>query len=98
MNSKYDKIFIGLILGTVAPFVVFFIVYCVKFLGQYSLNEVIGQIRELDLSSKIIALSVFLSNLLLFYLFYRVRKDRVCKGILFATFLYAFLVIYLKYL
>lgn len=98
IKNKYDKMFIGLLMGVLAPFIVFLTVYLAKFWGEYSLKEVLEQIQELDLASKIVALSVFLSNMILFYVMYRMRKDRICKGILWATFLYAFLVIYLKYL
>lgn len=98
IKNKYDKMFIGLLMGVLAPFIVFLTVYLTKFWGEYSLKEVLEQIQELDLASKIVALSVFLSNMILFYVMYRMRKDRICKGILWATFLYAFLVIYLKYL
>lgn len=98
MRKKYDKMFVGLLMGIFAPTLVFFIIYIVKFWNEYTLSEVLMKIEELDLTSKIIALSVFFSNLLLFYIMYRMRKDRICKGILLATFLYAFLVISIKYL
>lgn len=97
MKVKFDKMFLGLLAGVLAPSVVFLVIYLVKYAGIYSLKIIVEQIQALDLGAKIIALSVFLSNLLLFYAFYRVRWDKFCKGILLATFLYAFLVISMKF-
>lgn len=97
MKEKCDKMFLGLLAGVLAPSLIFFVMYLVKYAGKYSLQTIIEQIQALDLGAKIIALSVFLANLVLFYVFYRVRWDKFCKGILLATFLYAFLVISMKF-
>ncbi|PVX52618.1 hypothetical protein C7377_0947 [Balneicella halophila] len=97
MKAKYDKMFLGLLAGVFAPTLVFFIVYIVKYMGTYSLQTILSQIQTLELTSKIIALCVFLANLLVFYLMYRLRWDKFCKGVLLATFIYAFLVISIKY-
>lgn len=92
-KTIFDKMYLGLLAGVLAPAIVFFIVYMVKYMGTYTLETIVEQIKELNLASKIIALCVFLANLILFYLMYRIRWDKFCKGILLATFLYAFLVI-----
>lgn len=97
MKAKFDKMFVGLLAGVFAPTLVFLLIYLVKYAGKYSLNAIIAQIEALDLASKIIALSVFLANLILFYVMYRIRWDKFCKGVLLATFLYAFLVVSMKF-
>ncbi len=97
MKSRYDKMFLGLLSGVFAPTVIFFAIYLVKYAGKYSLREIIAQIQLLDLGAKIIALTVFLANIVLFYVMYRLRWDKFCKGVLLATFLYAFLVVSMKF-
>ncbi len=97
MKSRYDKMFLGLLSGVFAPTVIFFAIYLVKYAGQNSLREIIAQIQLLDLGAKIIALTVFLANIVLFYVMYRLRWDKFCKGVLLATFLYAFLVVSMKF-
>lgn len=97
MKAKFDKMFLGLLSGVSAPMLVFGVIYLVKYAGKYSLSVIIEQIQQLDLGTKIIALSVFLSNLIIFYIMYRMRWDKFCRGILLATFLYAFLVVSMKF-
>lgn len=96
MKAKFDKMYVGLLSGVFAPALVFLLIYCIKYAGEYRLKTIVEQIQALELTSKIIALSVFLANLVLFYVMYRMRWDKFCKGILLATFLYAFLVVSLK--
>ncbi len=97
MKSKFDKMFLGLLAGVFAPTLIFFAIYFVKYAGQYSLPQIVEQIKVLELGTKIIALTVFLANLVLFYVMYRLRWDKFCKGVLLATFLYAFLVVSMKF-
>ncbi len=97
MKSKFDKMFLGLLAGVFAPTLIFFGIYFVKYAEQYSLPQIIEQIKVLELGTKIIALTVFLANLVLFYVMYRLRWDKFCKGVLLATFLYAFLVVSMKF-
>ncbi len=97
MKSRYDKMFLGLLSGVFAPTVIFFAIYMVKYAGEYTLQEIIAQIKTLDLGAKIIALTVFLANIVLFYAMYRLRWDKFCKGVLLATFLYAFLIFTMKF-
>ncbi len=97
MKAKFDKMFLGLLSGVLAPTFIFFGIYFVKYAGQYSLSQIIEQIKLLDLGAKIIALTVFLANMILFYVMYRLRWDKFCRGVLLATFLYAFLVISMKF-
>lgn len=97
MKAKFDKMFLGLLTAVLAPGLVFFSIFLAKYAGKYSLKTIVEQIESLELGAKIIALSVFLSNLILFYAFYRLRWDKFCKGVLLATFLYAFLVISMKF-
>ncbi len=60
MKAKFDKMFLGLLSGVLAPTFIFFGIYFVKYAGQYSLSQIIEQIKLLDLGAKIIALTVFL--------------------------------------
>lgn len=97
MKATLNKMYVGLVSGVLAPALVFIVIYLVKYAGEYSLKVIVEQIQSLDLGAKIIALSVFLSNLILFYVMYRIRWDKFCRGVLLATFLYAFLVVSMKF-
>ncbi len=96
MKAKYDKMFLGLLSGVFSPSLIFFLVYVIKYIGRYSLSEILAQIQLLDLGAKLIALTVFLANIILFTIMYRLRWDKFCKGVLLATLVYAFLVLSMK--
>ena len=85
----------GVLLGIVAP-IIAFIVYVV-FIKEESLENIInhpGFNRNLP---AIISLSLLI-NLALFFLKIKFNKDEQCRGILFSTFLYGFIIIILKFL
>lgn len=89
--------YVGLTMGVLGPSLFLLVVYLFKYVNEYSIVEIMEEIKRLGLESKIVALAVFLVNLIVFYVFYRLKWDKLCKGILLATFLYAILVIAMKY-
>ena len=65
---------------------------------KISLDSALDIFNKSNTLSHHISLCVFVSNLILFFLFIRLNKDVVAKGILASTFIYTIIVIYLKFL
>ncbi len=89
-----DSFWIGFIPGLIAPFAGGFIFYLLFFRYMYFENF----IRHISNTSQwisVLSLGVIL-NLGLFFLFYQKEKDRSAKGVLAATFIYAFIAVYFK--
>ena len=93
MNLK-DNFFTGLISGLIAPAAAFCIYTKIK-LPDQSIMNVVQHVKELGIVATMISLSVFV-NLLVFFIFIWSKADRSAKGVLAATFVYAFIVLILK--
>ncbi len=93
MKTK-NNAWIGFVSGMAAPVLTFAIYVKIKFPNE-EITDVYTSISQLGLLSVIISLTVFV-NLLVFFLFIWMNADRAAKGVLGATFLYAFIVVYLK--
>jgi hypothetical protein len=93
MNIK-DNFFTGLICGAVAPVIAFSVYTKISFPAE-SLMTVLHKINELGILSTIISISVFF-NLLVFFIFIWSKADRSAKGVLGATFIYAFIIVIMK--
>ena len=92
---KYNKwhLWIGFIIGAVAPLITFFIIY-------YSVFEYQSWTNPLKAAHSVIRPFVQLSvitNLALFFLFLMFNMERLCRGILFATILYGLYVLYITF-
>ncbi len=93
MNTK-DHMLTGLVSGILAPVVAFSLYAKIKF-PQEELSNIFHHVKGLGILSVMISLSVFV-NLLVFFLFIWAKADRSAKGVLAATFIYAFIVVILK--
>ena len=93
MNIK-DNFFTGLVSGILAP-VIAFSVYSKSKFPEEPLMNVFHHVKGLGILSAMISLCVFV-NLLVFFLFIWTKADRSAKGVLLATFIYAFIVVILK--
>jgi hypothetical protein len=93
MNIK-DNVITGLISGLLAPLLAFG-VYAKNKFPQVELSTIFQHVKGLGILSAMISLSVFI-NLLVFFLFIWSKADRSAKGVLAATFVYAFTVVILK--
>lgn len=88
-QKKYDKLMFGLTLGAVIPLLIFFGIYLIRY-GEVQVQDYLQQLWKLRVTFKILSLCGF-ANLLIFFYFYRNKMDKAARGIIFATFLYAFL-------
>ncbi len=93
-RKLYDRILTGWLIGTVIPLVLFVITYWVKF-SEMEFSAYIRNLWQMRILLKLLSLCVF-PNLAFFLLFYRSKYDMAARGVILATFIYAFAVLIAK--
>jgi len=93
-RSRIDRLVVGFIIGLLVPVIFFMIVYQVKY-GNIEFMTYIRKTWEMKIFLKILSVCVF-SDLGFFLLFYRRKYDMAARGVILATFIYAFLVLLAK--
>ncbi|MFM2206087.1 MAG: hypothetical protein RL213_62 [Bacteroidota bacterium] len=86
----------GWLTGLLAP-PAGFTVFCYFFFSGQTITEVWRMFEERHVLPHVISLSVIV-NLVCFFAFLKADKDASARGVLGATFLYVFVVLYLKFL
>jgi hypothetical protein len=94
-NIDWDKIWIGLSIGLIAPVIVFSGYYLINY-NYMKLSAFINYMRLGDTYTPLISLCV-LANLLPFYILINKEKYQGTKGVLGATFVWAGIIIFLKF-
>ena len=94
-NIDWDKVWIGLVIGLIAPLIVFSGYYVINY-RYMKLGAFIEYLRLGDTYTPLISLCV-LAKLLPFYLLINKEKYQGTKGILGATFIWAGIIIFLKF-
>ncbi len=100
--KRFNNLYFGLFIGVfVAPFIGFWIFYLLAISRQYAAEMSIREYVDLatnsaDTFSKIVAFSC-IPNLLAFFLLLKKDKDTAARGVIFATLMYVFFVIILKF-
>jgi len=97
MLDKIDKIWVGLIIGLIIPFFCFF---CYWLFVHSQLNFPNGFIRYLRMGEMLqeVAIACIVVNLLIFYLLLNRKAYDISKGIIYSTFAYVGLVLYISLL
>jgi hypothetical protein len=93
-GNQFDKIITGWLIGTIAPIIVFILVYFVKF-SETELMIWIKNIWQMKIFMKLLSLCI-VPNLGFFMIFYRKKFDSAARGVILATFIYAFLFLLMK--
>jgi hypothetical protein len=93
-HKHYDRILTGWLLGTIVPLIIFFGIYGIKF-SEYEFMVYLRNLFHMMVFFKILSLCVF-PNLAFFLLFYKSKNDMAARGVIMATFMYAFLVMIAK--
>lgn len=93
---KKDSLITGLLSGIIAPLFGFYL-YFLLFFGYMGFNGFVKHVIKNNLAISVLSLGVIL-NLVIFFAFYKFELDRSAKGVIFATFLYSFVVVYFKVL
>lgn len=92
MNKEVAK---GFSIGVIAPLVA--LVIYISFILEVEIETAIVTFEKMNTLTHHISLSVFLTNIILFFLHIRTYKEQVARGILGATLIYAFIIMYLKF-
>lgn len=93
-SEKYDKVFTGLILGLLLPFITGFLIYLFSAAPQ-SLHSYLARIADSDIITHSITLCVF-PNIIIFLIFNRYDMLSAARGVLTITIIWAFLVFGIK--
>lgn len=93
-RSPFDRILIGWLIGTLAPLIIFLITYQIKY-STMGFSDFLKSFWEMKILLKLLSLCVF-PNLGFFFLFYRNKLDMAARGVIMATFVYAFVVLITK--
>lgn len=92
MQRKADKLWIGIAAGIILPCIVLLIFY----LSSYAYLTVPQFLRKMVFQSIILKLLSLCAivNLGAFFLFYQSKHDRAARGVIFATMIFAFIVMF----
>lgn len=93
-RSPLDRILVGWLIGTLAPLIIFLITYQIKY-STMGFSDFLKSFWEMKILLKLLSLCVF-PNLGFFFLFYRNKLDMAARGVIMATFVYAFVVLITK--
>lgn len=91
IQKKNDKLAAGFLAGFSLPLFIFLAIYLVRY-PDIPLSKYLSELWHFEVLLKIMSLCVF-PNLFLFLLYIRRKMDQAAKGVLAATFVYAFVVI-----
>jgi len=92
--NQFNQLIVGWLLGMVAPIVVFLITWQVKF-SDVEFVSFVQNMWQMGLFMKLLSVCAF-PNLGFFFLFYRLKYDLSARGVILATFMYAFAVLIAK--
>ena len=92
MNKNVTK---GFSIGIIAP-IITLIIY-ISFILEVEIDIAFAEFERLNTLTHHISLSVFLTNILLFFMNIKTNKEEIAKGILGATIVYAFIVVMIKF-
>ncbi len=95
-RNQYDRLLIGWLLGIISPLIIFLIVYELKY-RDMEFMVYLRNVWQMKIFLKILSLCVF-PNLGFFFLFYRLKYDMAARGVIMATFMYAFFVMVGKFI
>jgi len=95
-RNRFDHLLIGWSLGIISPLIIFLIVYELKY-SDMEFMVYLRNVWQMKIFLKILSLCVF-PNLGFFFLFYRLKYDMAARGVIMATFMYAFFVMVGKFI
>ena len=93
--KRFNKIYWGALLGILLPAVALYIFYKVKY-DHMELGEFLRSFHKMGILTHIISLSV-IPNLILFFLFMQKNYLKGGRGVLLATFIFAFTVLIIRF-
>lgn len=82
---------VGWVIGTLTPLIIFLITFQVKY-SDLEFMQFLNSMWRMKIFLKLLSVCVF-PNLGFFLLFYRLKFDLAARGVILATFMFAFLVL-----
>ncbi|MFH2096524.1 MAG: hypothetical protein ABIJ16_12510 [Bacteroidota bacterium] len=95
MKFNLNKLWIGTLIGILAPLITLIIVYKTNY-KTLSISEFLRQLEIMGIYTKLLSLCV-IPNLLFFFVFIWRNYLSSARGVLLATFIYAAIVLIMKY-
>ena len=92
MNREVAR---GFSIGVIAP-IVTLVVY-ISFVLEVEIDTALSVFERMNTLPHHISLSVFITNIVLFFMHIKRNKESASKGVLGATIVYAFIVLYIKF-
>jgi len=93
-RNALDRLLIGWLIGFIVPIIIFLVAYDLKF-SDMEFLDYLRNIWQMRIFMQILSLCAF-PNLGFFFLFYRMKYDMAARGVILATFMYAFAVLVVK--
>ena len=93
-RNRYDRVLTGWLTGAIIPLLIFLLTYEIKY-SEMDFMIFVRNMWQMKIFMKLLSLCVF-PNLGFFFFFYRIKYDMAARGIIIATFMYAFLVLIVK--
>ena len=93
-HKKFDTLLTGLVPALVLPVLTMLVFWLVK--SDRGLLEFLNRLQQLNMLSKVVSLAA-IPNLLLFFIFIWTNRNFSARGVIFATFLLAFIMVILKF-
>ena len=93
-RNRFDRILTGWIIGAIVPLIIFVVTYMVKY-SEMEFMVFLKNMWNMKIFLKLLSVCVF-PNLGFFFIFYRLKYDMAARGVIMATFMYAFLVLIAK--
>lgn len=94
-NINWDKLWIGFTAGIIVPFIIMLSYYVINY-RYMPVSKFVNYLIMANTYTALISLCV-LGNLAIFYPFIWKEKYRGARGVLGATFIWALVVVYLKF-
>ncbi len=92
-EKKFNTLLTGLIPALVLPSLTLLVFWLIK--SDRGFVDFLGYFQEMKMLSKVVSLTA-IPNLLLFFLFIWTNRNFSARGVIFATFLLAFVMLILK--
>ena len=92
---KYDRLWLGLVLGIITPVLVMFVYYKINFF-YIRVDTFLYEAFMKSIFLPLLSLCV-IGNLLVFFIFLQTDRYYSSRGVVFATLLYAILIFILKF-
>jgi len=94
-EKKFDTLLTGLIPALILPALTLLVFWIIK--SDRGFTDFLVYFQKMKMLSKVVSLTA-IPNLLLFFLFIWTKRNFSARGVIFATFLLAFVMLILKFI